>query len=114
TGRKKDLIIRSGENISPKEIEDALFLHPGVAEVAIVAMPSVKTGEKACAFITPRPGHAVDMEGIQRLLIDAGVARQKMPGHLLIAPDLPGGPSGKVRKEVLRSQAKEIAEQLGL
>ena len=54
TGRKKDIIIRSGENISPKEVEDLLAEHPAVAEVAIVAMPSTTTGEKGCAFIIPR------------------------------------------------------------
>jgi acyl-CoA synthetase (AMP-forming)/AMP-acid ligase II len=56
TGRTKENIIRSGENISPKEVEDVLFNHPAVAEVAIVSMPSATTGEMGCGFIIPRDG----------------------------------------------------------
>ena len=109
TGRSKDIIIRSGENISPKEVEDALYLHPAVAEVAIVAMPSAKTGELGCAFIIPRAGQTIDLPEIKRFLDEAGLARQKFPEHLVLVDDLPRVPSGKVRKDVLRAQAKEIA-----
>jgi acyl-CoA synthetase (AMP-forming)/AMP-acid ligase II len=110
TGRKKDIIIRSGENISPKEVEDALFSHPAVAEVAIVAMPSATTGEKGCAFVIPRAGQAIDLAEIRRFLDGAGLARQKFPEHVVLVDDLPRVPSGKVRKDVLRLRAKEIAE----
>ena len=110
TGRSKDIIIRSGENISPKEVEDALYGHPAVAEVAIVAMPSTKTGEMGCAFIIPRPGQSIDLPDIVRFLGEVGLARQKFPEHLVLVDDLPRVPSGKVRKDVLRAQAKEIAE----
>ncbi len=109
TGRSKDIIIRSGENISPKEVEDALYLHPAVAEVAIVAMPSSKTGEIGCAFIIPRAGQTIDLPEIKYFLDEAGMARQKFPEHLVLVDDLPRVPSGKVRKDVLRAQAKEIA-----
>jgi acyl-CoA synthetase (AMP-forming)/AMP-acid ligase II len=112
TGRKKDIIIRSGENISPKEVEDVLSSHPAVAEVAIVAMPSVLTGEKGCAFVIPRPGETIDMAGIKRFLDDAGLARQKFPEHLVLVDDLPRVPSGKVKKDVLRLRARAIAEEL--
>ncbi len=109
TGRSKDIIIRSGENISPKEVEDVLFGHPAVADVAIVAMPSAKTGEMGCAFIIPRAGQTIDLPEMVRFLDSVGLARQKFPEHLVLVDDLPRVPSGKVRKDVLRDRAKEIA-----
>jgi acyl-CoA synthetase (AMP-forming)/AMP-acid ligase II len=110
TGRKKDIIIRSGENISPKEVEDLLFNHPAVTEVAIVAMPSPTTGEKGCAFIIPRDGATIDLPEIRRFLDAQGLARQKFPEHVVLVDDLPRVPSGKVKKDVLRIRAREIAE----
>jgi non-ribosomal peptide synthetase component E (peptide arylation enzyme) len=110
TGRKKDIIIRSGENISPKEVEDLLAEHPAVAEVAIVAMPSPVTGEKGCAFIIPRSGQSIDLPEIKRFLDNAGLARQKFPEHLVLVEDFPRVASGKVRKDVLRAEASRIAE----
>lgn len=109
TGRKKDIVIRSGENISPKEIEDILFAHPAVAEVAIVAMPSAQTGEKGCAFVVLRQGEDIDLGEIRRYLEAAGLSRQKFPEHLVLLDELPHVPSGKVRKDVLRQRAREIA-----
>jgi len=113
TGRKKDIIIRSGENISPKEVEDVLTQHPAVAEVAIVAMPSPRTGEIGCAFVIPRGNTAIDLAEIVRFLDEAGLARQKFPEHLVLVDDLPRVPSGKVRKDVLRDRAREIAAAQG-
>ena len=110
TGRKKDIIIRSGENISPKEVEDVLATHTAVADVAIVAMPSQETGEKGCAFVVLRPGQTIDLAEIRRFLDLAGLARQKCPEHLVTVDDLPRVPSGKVSKDVLRARAKAIAE----
>lgn len=110
TGRKKDIIIRSGENISPKEVEDVLATHTAVADVAIVAMPSRETGEKGCAFVVLRPGQTIDLAEIRCFLDRAGLARQKCPEHLLIIDELPRVPSGKVSKDVLRARAKAIAE----
>jgi acyl-CoA synthetase (AMP-forming)/AMP-acid ligase II len=110
TGRKKDIIIRSGENLSPKEVEDVLFGHPGILEVAIVAMPSALTGEKGCAFVIPRGGAHIDLAEIRRFLETAGLARQKFPEHLVLVEDLPRVPSGKVRKDLLRQHAQAIAE----
>ncbi|MEY2927227.1 MAG: hypothetical protein RL367_1704 [Pseudomonadota bacterium] len=111
TGRSKDIIIRSGENISPKQVEDLLYNHPAVAEVAIVAMPSPATGEKGCAFIIARAGMTIDLPEMRRFLDGAGLARQKFPEHLVLVDDLPRVPSGKVRKDVLRVRAREIAER---
>jgi acyl-CoA synthetase (AMP-forming)/AMP-acid ligase II len=110
TGRKKDIIIRSGENISPKEVEDVLYHHPDIVEAAIVAMPSPTTGEKGCAFVIPRKGATVDLASIRRFLEAAGLARQKFPEHVVLVDDLPRVPSGKVKKDVLRAQARRIAE----
>ncbi len=112
TGRSKDIIIRSGENISPKEVEDALAAHPAVAESAIVAMPSPKTGEMGCAFIIPRAGQTIDLPEIKRFLDEVGLARQKFPEHVVLVEQLPRVPSGKVRKDVLREKAKVIAEAM--
>ena len=110
TGRKKDIIIRSGENLSPKEVEDVLATHAAVADVAIVAMPSRETGEKGCAFVVLRPGQTIDLAEIRRFLEGAKLARQKCPEHLVIVDELPRVPSGKISKDVLRSRAKAIAE----
>jgi acyl-CoA synthetase (AMP-forming)/AMP-acid ligase II len=112
TGRKKDIIIRSGENISPKEVEDILHEHPDIQEVAIVAMPSPATGEKGCAFIVPRAGAPVDLPTIRAFLETAKVARQKFPEHVVVVEELPHVPSGKVRKDVLRAEAQRIAATL--
>jgi acyl-CoA synthetase (AMP-forming)/AMP-acid ligase II len=109
TGRKKDIVIRAGENLSPKEVEDVLFNHPAILEVAIVAMPSAATGEKSCAFIISREGSSIDLPEIRRFLEATGLARQKFPEHLVLVDDLPRVPSGKVRKDVLRQRAREIA-----
>jgi acyl-CoA synthetase (AMP-forming)/AMP-acid ligase II len=110
TGRKKDIIIRSGENISPKEVEDVLGTHSAVAEVAIVAMPSAATGEKGCAFIICCAGQTIDLAEIRRFLDASGLARQKFPEHLVVVDDLPRVPSGKVKKDVLRILAREITQ----
>jgi acyl-CoA synthetase (AMP-forming)/AMP-acid ligase II len=111
TGRKKDIIIRSGENISPKEVEDLLSTHPDVLEAAIVAMPSDTTGEKGCAFIIPRGDAKPDLKTLVNFLDGAKLARQKFPEHLVLVDDLPRVPSGKVRKDVLRTRAREIAAE---
>jgi acyl-CoA synthetase (AMP-forming)/AMP-acid ligase II len=113
TGRKKDIIIRSGENISPKEVEDVLATHAAGADVAIVAMPSPVTGEKGCAFVVLRPGRSIDLAEIRRFLEQARLARQKFPEHLVTIDELPRVPSGKVSKDVLRARAKQIAEEGG-
>lgn len=112
TGRKKDIIIRSGENISPKEVEDVLFNHPGIVEVAIVAMPSKTTGEIGCAFIIPRANAQLDLDGLRTFLTTAGLARQKFPEHLVLIDDLPRVPSGKVRKDELRKWARALSEEI--
>jgi non-ribosomal peptide synthetase component E (peptide arylation enzyme) len=109
TGRKKDIIIRSGENISPKEVEDLLLLHPAVVDVAIVAMPDQVKGEIGCAFVIAKTNTTITLQEIQRHLAEAGLAKQKFPEHLELVDDLPRVPSGKIKKDILRIQAREIA-----
>jgi len=109
TGRKKDLIIRSGENISAKEIEDVLFRSPRIVEAAVVAMPSRKTGEAICAFIVPEPGERLDLAAVDAMMRMAGLARQKTPEHVELLEALPKTASGKVRKDILRAMAAQYA-----
>lgn len=111
TGRKKDLIIRAGENISPKEIEDILFNHPDIADISIVAIPDKRTGEAACAFVIPAPGKTIDLAEISRFLIEFGVAKQKIPERLEIVEEFPRTSVGKVQKHILRQTAREIYER---
>lgn len=109
TGRKKDLIIRAGENISAKEIEDVIFKAANIADVAVVSMPSRKTGEAVCAFIVPAVGEtAPTFAEVSEMIAEAGLARQKTPEHVEIVDDLPKTASGKVRKDVLRTIAADF------
>jgi acyl-CoA synthetase (AMP-forming)/AMP-acid ligase II len=110
TGRKKDLIIRGGENISPKEIEDALLTCPGVAQAAVVAMPHARLGEGVCAFIVAADG-AVTVEAMTAHMAASGLARQKVPEAFHIVNALPATASGKVRKDLLRDEARRLAAQ---
>lgn len=110
TGRRKDLIIRGGENLSPKEIEDALLGHPDVAEVAIVGVPHARLGEKVGACVVPTAGRSPSLASFAQYLMDTGLARQKCPEHLLLVSQLPRTPSGKLRKdEVRRAMAEALA-----
>jgi acyl-CoA synthetase (AMP-forming)/AMP-acid ligase II len=108
SGRKKDLIIRAGENLSPKEIEDALFDHPAVAEIAVVGMPDERTGEAVCAYIVPNQGQTIDLPEVSRYLQSKGLAKQKIPARVELVPELPKTPSGKVQKNVLRDRIKAL------
>lgn len=111
TDRKKDIIIRGGENISAKEVEDVLHDHPGIQEAAVVAMPHQRLGEGVCAFIIPsESGKELDLAAVARFADEALLAKQKIPEHIELIDDLPRTASGKVRKELLRRQ---IAEKLG-
>lgn len=109
TGRKKDLIIRGGENISAKEIEDVLNRHPAVREAAVVSMPHPRLGEGICAFIVARSAEQPGMAEISTFVTDAGLARQKCPERLVYVDDLPRTASGKVRKDLLRERARALA-----
>jgi len=103
--RKKDIIIRGGENISALEVEEMLMRIPGVAEAAVVAAPDERLGERVCAFVRLTEGSTpVDLADVRKQLQDAGLARQKWPEELELVHELPRTPSGKVKKFVLRDQ----------
>jgi acyl-CoA synthetase (AMP-forming)/AMP-acid ligase II len=104
TGRAKDIIIRSGENIAPKEIEDILGGHPGIVEVAIVGLPDARTGERACAVIVPTASPGPDVESLRVFLADYGVAKFKAPEQVVIAERLPRNDAGKVLKHQIRAE----------
>jgi cyclohexanecarboxylate-CoA ligase len=103
TGRAKDLIIRNGENIAPKEIEDILIGHPGVAEIAVVGLPDSRTGERACAVIVPTDQPPPDVAGLRRFLQDQGVATFKAPEQVVIWEQLPRNDAGKVLKHQIQA-----------
>jgi cyclohexanecarboxylate-CoA ligase len=104
TDRLKDIIIRGGENISSKEVEDLLVTHPAVADVAVIPSPDPAMGERVCAVVVPRPGFSFDIDEARAHFAAAGAARQKTPEVIVLVDELPRTPSGKVRKEVLRAR----------
>ncbi|MDE2404877.1 MAG: AMP-binding protein [Sphingomonadales bacterium] len=108
TGRKKDLIIRGGENISAKEIEDVLHGHPAVREAAVVAMPHERLGEGVCAFVIAR-GAVPTAAELAAHVAASGLAKQKIPERFEFLADFPRTASGKVRKDRLRA---DIAARL--
>jgi cyclohexanecarboxylate-CoA ligase len=103
TGRAKDIIIRNGENISPKEVEDILVCHPGIAEVAVVGLPDTRTGERACAVIVPTTEPSPDVADLREFLGAHGVARFKVPEQVAIWDALPKNDAGKVLKHQIRA-----------
>ena len=103
TGRAKDIIIRSGENISPKEVEDILVGHPGITEVAIVGLPDERTGERACAVIVPAETPGPDVASLAGFLEARGVARFKAPEQVVIWKTLPKNDAGKILKHQIRA-----------
>jgi acyl-coenzyme A synthetase/AMP-(fatty) acid ligase len=106
TDRKKDIIIRGGENISSKEVEDVLARHPSVAEAAVAGMPDARYGEKACAFVILRPGSTLTLADVREHFVAAGVAKQKTPERLELVEELPRNSMGKVKKVELRDQLR--------
>jgi len=103
TGRDKDIIIRSGENISPKEVEDILVGRVGIAEIAVVGVPDERTGERACAVIVSADGSAPDVDALRELLVAEGVAKFKIPEQVVIWEALPKNDAGKVLKHEIRA-----------
>jgi acyl-CoA synthetase len=108
--RKKDIIIRGGENISALEVEELVLRLPGVTEVAVVAAPDARLGEHACAFVRPLPGRqAPSLEAVRVHLDAAGLARQKWPEEVRTIEDFPRTPSGKIQKFALRDRLRQEA-----
>jgi acyl-CoA synthetase (AMP-forming)/AMP-acid ligase II len=102
-GRLKDMIIRGGENISPREIEHVLFDHPSVTDVAVVGIPDPVWGEQVAAFIRSAPGHTLEPELLSAYCRQR-LAPHKTPRHWIEVDQFPLTPSGKVQKFVLREQ----------
>jgi cyclohexanecarboxylate-CoA ligase len=109
TGRAKDIIIRGGENIPVVEIENLLYRHPDVQEVSIVAMPDPRLGERACAFVVPKPGAQPALASLCDFLTEQGTAKTYLPERLEVVEALPRTPTGKVQKFRLREAAASLA-----
>ena len=105
TGRSKDLIIRGGENVPVKEVEDVLIRHPKVKNVAVVAVPHSRLGEIGCACVVADGSSAPTLDELCRLLAEQKVTRQFWPEQLLVVEEFPMTPSGKIQKFLLRERA---------
>jgi cyclohexanecarboxylate-CoA ligase len=111
-GRSKDIILRGGENISVTEVENLLFTHPAVAEVAVVAMPDPWLTEKGCAFVVPTRGSSPALGELTDFLRGHELAVQKLPERLELVGELPRNPTGKVQKFKLRELIRaKMAEE---
>jgi cyclohexanecarboxylate-CoA ligase len=108
TGRAKDVIIRNGENISAKEVEDLLTDHPGIAEIAVVGLPDEHTGERACAVIVPAGAAWPDVASLRALLQSKGVAKFKAPEQVVIWDALPKNDAGKILKHQIRAALTKV------
>lgn len=107
TGRLKDVIIRKGENVSAKEVEDLLYLHPAIVDVAVIGLPDPDSGERVCAVVQTAEGQEpVTFDGMVAHLKEQGLMTQKLPEQLEFIDVIPRNPSGKVLKHVLRDQYK--------
>ncbi len=100
-GRRKEMIIRGGANIYPREIEEVLFKHPKVLDAAVIGLPDPRLGERTCACIVPRPGETLDFDEVVGFLRNK-IATYKLPERVDIVKALPRTPTGKIQKGVLR------------
>jgi len=105
-GRIKDMIIRGGENIYPREVEEYLFRHPKVQDVQVVGLPDKKYGEELCAWIIPREGQKVTEAEI-RSFCDGQIAHYKIPKYIRFVESFPMTVTGKVQKYLIRQKMKE-------
>lgn len=103
TGRKKDIIVRGGENISSREVEDILLQHPRIHDACVVAMPDDRLGERSCAYVVLKsPHHSLSLESVVTFFSRKRVAKYKYPEHLVVIEKLPRTASGKIQKFLLR------------
>lgn len=109
TGRVKDMILRGGENIYPREVEDFLFTHPAIAQAQVFGIPCGVMGELVCAWIVAAPGETLDPEEV-RAFCKANIAHYKVPLHIRIKPDLPMTVTGKPQKFIMRNLMIEELE----
>src|SRR5262245_46929349 len=107
TGRRKDVIIRKGENLSAKGIEDELAAHPKIADVSVVGIPDAATGERVCACVVLEAGASdLSLAELRTFMEGRGVRRQKIPEQLEVMAELPRNATGKVRKDLLRQRLR--------
>jgi acyl-CoA synthetase len=106
-GRVKDIIIRGGQNISVREVEDYIVSHPAVQSAAVVGIPHPRLGETGCAVVVTRPGRTLTLPELVEFLVGKGVAKFKLPERLEVWPALPSTPSGKVQKFLIRKALQE-------
>jgi fatty-acyl-CoA synthase len=109
-GRKKDMVIRGGENISPREVEEFLHRHPLIQDVQVIGVPDVKYGEELCAWIIPRAGKALDADAV-RAFCAGEISAYKIPRYFKFVNAFPMTVTGKVQKFVMR---EAMARELGL
>jgi fatty-acyl-CoA synthase len=109
-GRIKDMVIRGGENVYPREIEEFLYAHPKIQDVQVIGVPDHKYGEEICAWIVPRPGAMLTAEEL-RAFCDGRIARYKIPRYVKLVDGFPLTVTGKVQKYLMREQMKR---ELGL
>ncbi|MBV8217936.1 MAG: hypothetical protein JO325_05705, partial [Solirubrobacterales bacterium] len=101
--RAKDMIIRGGENIYPREIEEVLYAHPGVLECAVIGVPDEVRGEEVVAIVAPKPGAELDGDELKVWAAER-LAAFKVPRRFEIRPELPKTPTGKISKPPLREE----------
>ena len=111
TGRIKDMVIRGGENIYPREIEEFLYTHPDIEDVQVVGVPDAKYGEELCAWLRMRPGtEPLDAERV-REFATGKLAHYKIPRYVMVVEEFPMTVTGKVRKVEMREVS---TRELGL
>ena len=107
TGRVKDMIIRGGENIYPREIEEFLFAHPGISQAQIFGIPDDTYGEIVCAWVVPTPG--VDLtEAAVRSYCEGQIARFKIPAHIRLVDEIPMTVTGNPQKFIMRDRMVDM------
>lgn len=100
-GRIKDMVIRGGENIYPREVEDYLYRHPAVEDVAVVGIPDERMGEELCAWVRLKPGTEASADDM-REFCRGQIAHYKVPRYVRIVDDFPTTVTGKVQKYLIR------------
>jgi len=106
TGRIKDMVIRGGENVYPREIEDLLYLHPDIVDAAVIGVPDARYGEELMAFLRIRSGADAPTTESIRAFCDGKIAHYKVPRYVEVVDEFPTTVTGKVRKVELREQAR--------
>ncbi|EGI4291876.1 medium-chain fatty-acid--CoA ligase [Escherichia coli] len=118
TGRKKDIIVRGGENISSREVEDILLQHPKIHDACVVAMPDERLGERSCAYVVMKaPHHSLSLEEVVAFFSRKRVAKYKYPEHIVVIEKLPRTASGKIqkfllRKDIMRRLTQDVCEEI--